>query len=74
MVARRALHRLSGTASLILVKPMVVMAAGVLGPGPTRLRLVKLAHQLSPDGAFLEPREGFREASAPAVQPAKRAA
>lgn len=74
MVGSRALQRVNGAASLVLFKPLVVMAARVLGPGPTRLRLVKLAHQLSPDGAILEPREGFREASAPAVQPAKRAA
>jgi len=30
-----------------MVRPLVVMAARVLGPGPTRLKLVKLAHNLT---------------------------
>ena len=33
----------------MLVKPFVVFAARALGPGPTRLRLVKLAHNLNPN-------------------------
>ncbi len=49
MVARRARHRVNGAASHVLVKPFVVMAARVLGPGPTRLKLVRLAHNLSPN-------------------------
>jgi hypothetical protein len=49
MVVRRTRHRVNGSASLVLVKPFVVMAARVLGPGPTRLKLVKLAHNLSPN-------------------------
>src|SRR5256712_13715029 len=51
MVARRALLKVNGSASSILVKPFVVMAARVLGPGRTRLRLVKLAHNLDSNGA-----------------------
>jgi len=47
MVGRRARRRVNGAASHVLVKPFVVMAARVLGPGPTRLKLVKLAHNLS---------------------------
>lgn len=47
MVARDALHRMNGSAGLFLVKPLVVIAARALGPGPTRLKLVKLAHNLS---------------------------
>jgi hypothetical protein len=47
MVARDALHRVNGSASLFIVKPLIVMAAKALGPGPTRLKLVKLAHNLS---------------------------
>ena len=46
MVGRRAMRRVNGTATVVLVRPLVVMAAKVLGPGPTRLRLVKLAHNL----------------------------
>jgi hypothetical protein len=29
-----------------VVKPLVVLAAKFLGPGPLRLKMVKLAHQL----------------------------
>jgi len=29
-----------------VVKPLVVLAAKFLGPGPFRLKLVKLAHEL----------------------------
>lgn len=47
MVARRALLRVNGSAGSVLFKPLVVLAARVLGPGPTRLRLVKLAHNLN---------------------------
>jgi len=65
---------MNGAASLVLVKPLVVLAARVLGPGPTRLRLVKLAHHLSSDGILVEPQEGFREAPQPAVHPTQRAA
>jgi len=46
MVSRRTLRRVNGTAGLFLVRPVVVMAARALGPGPTRLKLVKLAHNL----------------------------
>jgi len=30
----------------VFVKPLVVLAARFLGPGPLRLKLVKLAHEL----------------------------
>src|SRR6266700_361417 len=52
MVARRAIRMVNAPASAILVRPFVVMAARVLGPGPTRLWLVKLAHNLGPSGAL----------------------
>jgi hypothetical protein len=52
MGARRALHLVNGTAGGLLVKPLVVMAARTLGPGPTRLKLVKLAHNLGKPGAL----------------------
>src|SRR5437868_1950044 len=75
MVPRRALHRVNGSASLILVKPFVVLAARVLGPGPTRLRLVKLAHNLSNNGNLVELTKGGYDADeGPAVQPTTRAA
>lgn len=69
------MDRVNGAATMVLVKPLVVMAARVLGPGPTRLRLVKLAHQLEPRGLVEEPEGGFVERpSQPAGQPSKRAA
>jgi hypothetical protein len=74
MVGGRALRKMNGTASLILVKPLVVMAARVLGPGPTRLRLVKLAHNLDPGGAALVTERRLVERPKPVVQPSKRAA
>jgi hypothetical protein len=52
MLSRQAINRVSlmnGSASHMLVKPFVVFAARALGPGPTRLRLVKLAHNLDPN-------------------------
>ena len=45
------LHRNNGS---VIVKPMVVLAARVLGPGPLRLKLVKLAHELSDDGVVVD--------------------
>jgi hypothetical protein len=74
MVGGRALRKMNGTASLILVKPLVVMAARVLGPGPTRLRLIKLAHNLEPRGVAVEPERRLVERPQPVVQPSKRAA
>jgi hypothetical protein len=74
MVARRALHRTNGATSLFFVRPFVVMAARALGPGPTRLRLVKLAHNLSTPHLVVEPAEiAYLEGQAP-VQPTQRAA
>jgi hypothetical protein len=75
MVARRALHLVNGTASGLLVRPIVVMAARALGPGPTRLRLVKLAHNLSTPDVTVEPPElALVEEPATSVQPSQRAA
>ena len=74
MTARRAIRKVNGSASLFLVKPVVVMAARVLGPGPTRLRLVKLAHNLAQTGDVPEPMKVTRGPQKPAVQPTTRAA
>jgi hypothetical protein len=71
MVTRRALKRVNGSASVVLVKPFVVMAARVLGPGPTRLRLVKLAHNLDHNGVQ---KAEYDETQGPAAQPNRRAA
>jgi hypothetical protein len=66
---------MNGSASAVLVKPFVVMAARVLGPGPTRLRLVKLAHKLSPGRAIAGLGHGPQNAEQePAAQPTGRAA
>jgi hypothetical protein len=70
MVARRALRRVNGPASHVLMKPFVVMAARVLGPGPIRLKLVKLAHNLS----SAEPGVLALPDDAVAAQPTQRAA
>ena len=70
----RAFQLVNGSASLVLVKPIVVMAARVLGPGPTRLRLVKLAHNLAQTGDVPEPMKVTRGPQKPAVQPTTRAA
>ena len=66
---------MNGSASLVLVKPFVVMAARVLGPGPTRLRLVKLAHNLGQNAVVAEAdQDAYHEEERPAVQPTRRAA
>lgn len=72
MLARRARNRVSASASHVIVKPFVVMAARALGPGPTRLKLVKLAHNLSPDP--LAPYFLHADEQPAAGQPSKRAA
>ena len=73
MLARDALHRMNGSAGLFLVRPLVVMAARVLGPGPTRLKLVKLAHNLSTPSLAVLP-EGLFDYAEETVEPASRAA
>lgn len=55
------------SAGHVLVRPFVVMAARALGPGPARLRLVRLAHNLSPSHLVLEEQPA-------AGEPAQRAA
>ncbi|HKC19630.1 MAG TPA: hypothetical protein VKE27_08350 [Candidatus Dormibacteraeota bacterium] len=76
MVARWAFQMVNSSASHIIVRPMVVMAARALGPGPTRLRLVKLAHNLSHTATVVElPRaEHDAASSGQPVQPTRRAA
>jgi hypothetical protein len=69
------MKRANGTAGLFLVKPLVVLAARFLGPGPLRLRMVKLAHNLDGHDLALvvKPRlERYVEAAP--VQPTSRAA
>lgn len=77
MHARRTLYRTNGS---VILKPLVVFAARVLGPGPLRLHLVKLAHDLNDGGARLEARQARQMAIVSALpldraaQPTKRAA
>jgi hypothetical protein len=65
MNMRRSLHRTNGS---YIVKPFVVLAARTLGPGPLRLKMVKLAHDLADGGRYgtdevpLEIRTGQRAA------------
>jgi hypothetical protein len=70
----RARHRMNSQAGAILVKPFVVLAARVLGPGPMRLKMVKLAHNLDHSGVVIEPAGGFGEELGPVTQPTSRAA
>ena len=58
---------MSASAGHLLVKPFVVMAARALGPGPTRVKLVRLAHQLSSSYVLVDEQTG-------SVQPTQRAA
>jgi hypothetical protein len=77
MLALRVLRMVNGSASHILIRPMIVMAARALGPGPTRLRLVKLAHNLSHTATVVELPRAENDASVSAgqpVQPTRRAA
>jgi hypothetical protein len=74
MISRRAFGLVNGSASHALVRPFVVFAARALGPGPTRLRLVKLAHELDHQAFFLVPEEVGYGDEGPAVQPTSRAA
>jgi hypothetical protein len=41
--------RVGARRALVNVRPFVVLAARVMGPGPLRLKLVKLAHELDSD-------------------------
>jgi len=74
VVARRALRIVNGSASQIIVKPMVVMAARLLGPGPTRLKLVKLAHNLGNSPTVLEVSFGEHDGATAPSRPTRRAA
>lgn len=58
-----------------IAKPFIVLAAKFLGPGPTRLRLVKLAHEMGGGGVLSGAGAGHgEEAYVQAVQPTERAA
>jgi hypothetical protein len=74
MVARRAFHVVNGSASHLIVRPLIVMAARALGPGPTRLRLVKLAHNLSHGATVVELPRAERDGELDSAQPTRRAA
>ena len=64
----------NGSAGHIIVRPVVVMAARVLGPGPTRLKLIKLAHNLANGGTVVELPRGDHDGANAASQPSQRAA
>jgi urease accessory protein UreE len=73
VVARRAFRIVNDSASHIIVRRAAAMAARVLGPGPTRLKLVKLAHNLGNTGTVVELPLGDHD-GATASQPSRRAA
>lgn len=56
-----------------MVKSIVVLAAKFLGPGPTRLKLVKLAHETGGGGVVVAADDGHSKDGAHASKPAKRA-
>lgn len=64
---------MNGSASMLLVRPLVVMAARALGPGPMRLKLVKLAHNLSTPSLAIAP-AGLGYPDDEPVEPIRRAA
>lgn len=66
----RSLIRMS--ARRFLLRPVVVLAARVMGPGPARLRMVKLAHSLGRTPLTVVPVEERIEPAS--VQPSTRAA
>lgn len=57
-----------------MVKPFVVLAARLLGPGRTRLELVKLAHEMGGGGVVVAADDGNLKDGALASQPGKRTA
>jgi hypothetical protein len=77
VVSSRALNR---TGRRVIVRPFVVLAAKCLGPGPLRLQLVKLAHEMGQGQNFFEVFYGrqLRElnpaVSEAPVRPTRRAA
>jgi hypothetical protein len=58
---------------MVLARPFVVLAVKFLGPGPTRLRLVKLAHEMGGGGVAAVPSNGYSQADVEQA-PTKRAA
>jgi hypothetical protein len=74
VVARQAFHVVNGPVSQVIARSMVVMAARVLGPGPTRLRLVKLAHNLSHTATVVELPRAEHDGQLDPAQPTRRAA
>jgi hypothetical protein len=78
MEATRALNR---TGKRVIIRPFVVLAAKCLGPGPLRLQLVKLAHEMGEGQNFFEVFYGRQRRElmpgafeVPAAQPSQRAA
>lgn len=47
---------------MVIARPFVVLAVKFLGPGPTRLRLVKLAHEMG-GGLVATARNGHSQAN-----------
>lgn len=73
--SRRLLRWADGRASVVLLRPMVVLAARVMGPGPARLRMVKLAHHLGGHRlTVVQPEVGGQGFEGAPVQPTTRAA
>jgi hypothetical protein len=51
MVSPKTLQQ---TSRRMIVRPFVVLAAKLLGPGPMRLQMVKLAHELGDGDNYFE--------------------
>lgn len=64
---------MKGANSMAIARPLVVFAARFLGPGPTRLRLVRLAHGMN-GGVLAAASDGRLQEAGGASRTAKRAA
>ena len=65
---------MDGANSMGIARPFVVLAARFLGPGPTRLRLVKLAHGMGFGGVVAVGSNGqSQEDAEQAVEPRRAA-
>jgi len=72
VIGRLALQR---SQRITLARPFIVMAARFLGPGPTRLKLVRLAHDLGSRGAVVPAVDSrYAEDQEASARPGRRAA
>jgi hypothetical protein len=59
---------------MVVARPLVVMVARILGPGPLRLKLVRLAHGMPASAYAVAGHNGYAGDDAEATEPTQRAA